>query len=407
MANGSHSEGDSTIAYGCYSHVEGANCVTGYQDSKPTANNLTEPSNTNDSVGGYAHAEGAAALAIGKASHAEGCRTFAGGDFSHAEGAGTIAIGDYSHAEGGYTHAEGHYSHAEGMGNYAKNYAQHVCGRCGVIDTTGKAIMQVGVGLSTTNRQDGFVVYTDGTFKFGADNGDYVIISVEDLKALMVSKPTIIKWSADGEINTSYLTEAAIYEYSTIGGKDAILFDAKLRSIWRSAFENSTISTVEVPNEIFTIGISAFKNSAISNITLSQNLRTIDGQAFYGCTVLNNIILPSTLRTIGEQAFENCITLSNVTMGDNCSSVGRQAFCKCTSLQNITFGSGTTLILGGCINGCTALKTITCKAITPPELYGGNYLTNVEAVYVPAESVEAYKSASQWSSYASVITPIE
>lgn len=193
-------------------------------------------------------------------------------------------------------------------------------------------------------------------------------------------------------------------------GKRKMFFDSKIRTIWNKAFYKGGIKSIVIPDEVFSIGMSAFEEcdfESTSNLVFSQYIRSIAERAFYNCSAMaGDLRLPAELKTIGEQAFEGCTSLSNVTIEYKCASVGRQAFYNCTSLESITFGAATTLILGGCINGCTSLKTITCKAVTPPELYAGNYLTNVEAVYVPAESVEAYKAAPQWSSYANVIIPI-
>ena len=409
IGNGAHAEGDSTVAYAPYSHAEGANSVAGYYGEKPTLNSLTKPSNTGDDKGGYAHAEGAACLAVGKASHAEGCKTIATGENSHAEGYYSHANGEGSHAEGFECYADGAYSHAEGIKNHAYDEAEHVCGKFATLG--GHAIMKVGVGIDVSNRRDGFAVYTDGTFKFGSQNGDFVMVSVDDLKAMLANKATIIYYHVKSEdaqrdyalVSIEYLTEAVLLEETY----DSIELDSKIRKIWREAFKQSRINIVTIPNEIFVIETEAFSNCySLKQITWSNNIRTIDTQAFYNCMSLTSLPSIPSLKTIGEQAFEGCTDLASVVIGDKCTSVGRQAFYNCTSLESITFGAATTLILGGCINGCTSLKTITCKAVTPPELYAGNYLTNVEAVYVPAESVEAYKAAPQWSSYANVIIPI-
>ena len=55
---------------------------------------------------------------------------------------------------------------------------------------------------------------------------------------------------------------------------------------------------------------------------------------------------------------------------------------------------------------CDSLTSVYCKAITPPAL-GGNYVFvyngSGRKIYVPTESVEAYKSAEYWSDYASAI----
>jgi hypothetical protein len=52
------------------------------------------------------------------------------------------------------------------------------------------------------------------------------------------------------------------------------------------------------------------------------------------------------------------------------------------------------------------LTSITCEAITPPELGSYNDLSTVTVVYVPSESVEAYKNATNWSYYSDVIQAI-
>lgn len=103
---------------------------------------------------------------------------------SFVAGKKSVATGVNSFATGQNTVASGKQSHAGGVGNEALNEAQYVCGKYAITDTTGKAIMQVGVGSSTTNRQDGFVVYTDGTFKFGDSSGKSVTLSLSELGAI-------------------------------------------------------------------------------------------------------------------------------------------------------------------------------------------------------------------------------
>lgn len=55
---------------------------------------------------------------------------------------------------------------------------------------------------------------------------------------------------------------------------------------------------------------------------------------------------------------------------------------------------------------CSSLKSVYCTATTPPAL-NGNYVFDNNGsgrkIYVPAESVDAYKSAKLWSEYASAI----
>lgn len=132
-------KGSLGTAGGNYSTVEGKGSVTG---GTHTEYDLT-PDTSDTTAGSYAHAEGRYTIACGKqGSHAEGDRTLASGAQSHAEGGRTIASGQYSHAEGGLTkataggaHAEGvysiasgSYSHAEGEGSVSSKARSHAEG---------------------------------------------------------------------------------------------------------------------------------------------------------------------------------------------------------------------------------------------------------------------------------------
>lgn len=49
---------------------------------------------------------------------------------------------------------------------------------------------------------------------------------------------------------------------------------------------------------------------------------------------------------------------------------------------------------------------VICRAVTPPTLGSNSYLSKLTAVYVPDESVDAYKAASVWSGIAAKIKPL-
>ena len=49
---------------------------------------------------------------------------------------------------------------------------------------------------------------------------------------------------------------------------------------------------------------------------------------------------------------------------------------------------------------------VICRAVTPPSLGSNGYLSMLTAVYVPDESVSAYKAASVWSGIAAKIKPM-
>lgn len=113
------------------------------------------------------------------------------------------------------------------------------------------------------------------------------------------------------------------------------------------------------------------------------------------------------VNTIDGYAFSKCNLISSITIPDNITTINRRAFQNCSGLTNVTIGNGVTEIGYGAFNGCTSLTGITCLATTPPTLGGIAFnSTNECPIYVPAESVETYKSASGWSNYASRIQAI-
>ena len=61
-----------------------------------------------------------------------------------------------------------------------------------------------------------------------------------------------------------------------------------------------------------------------------------------------------------------------------------------------------------CFKVAIPLTNVTVEAITPPSLGHSVFLDTSSSlvIYVPAESVEAYKTATNWSDYASKIQAI-
>ena len=74
-------------------------------------------------------------------------------------------------------------------------------------------------------------------------------------------------------------------------------------------------------------------------------------------------------------------------------------------LTSITIPNSVTSIGQGAFFGCTGLTSIYIKAINPPSLGSSAFYNNDAAakIYVPMESVDAYKSAVGWKNHANKI----
>ena len=120
------------------------------------------------------------------------------------------------------------------------------------------------------------------------------------------------------------------------------------------------------------------------------------------CLVTPNYIIPDHATSIGREAFYWCTPLTSVTIPNSVTSIGDSAFYGCTSLTSATIPDSVTSIGRETFRWCTSLKEVYCKPTTPPT---GNYdmfYNNASGckIYVPRNSVEAYKSAKYWKDYA-------
>lgn len=141
--------------------------------------------------------------------------------------------------------------------------------------------------------------------------------------------------------------------------------------------------TFEDPTRLQSLESYAFEycsNLETFGITSDTPLKTIPFRALRGCG-LKSIVIPDTVETIGSLAFLGCTSLTEITIPKSVTKISMQAFQECTSLTKVTF-----------------LST------TPPNFGGWVFKDTNCTIYVPSESVNAYKKAC--SEYANKIQAI-
>ncbi|MBP5445997.1 MAG: leucine-rich repeat domain-containing protein [Acholeplasmatales bacterium] len=119
-------------------------------------------------------------------------------------------------------------------------------------------------------------------------------------------------------------------------------------------------SNIVIPEEITKIESGVFYYSYnLKTITIGKNVKTLDMQAFYGCSYLTSVIFEegSVLTEIGANAFYSCTSLKSIVLPESYTEVGNYAFSN-SSLTSITFSSQTTKIGGSAFSNNTKLQTI-------------------------------------------------
>lgn len=147
---------------------------------------------------------------------------------------------------------------------------------------------------------------------------------------------------------------------------------------------------------------------SVTSIDIPSGTTSIGRYAFYRCFSLTSITIPDSVRSIGDSAFEECTSLTSVTIPSSVTSIGKNAFRDCTSLTSATIGSGVTTIGETAFYNCLSLTSVTVNATTPPTLRSmafGNASDSL-VIYVPSSSLEIYKTATNWKTYASRIQAI-
>ena len=174
---------------------------------------------------------------------------------------------------------------------------------------------------------------------------------------------------------------------------------------WVATFTGGTTSSAECDSSS---AITRYEvRSDVASIQIGDCVTSVGYGAFSGCSSLTSVNIPSSVTTIGSYAFQRCTSLTGITIPDSVTSIGFNAFYNCTSLTSVTIPSSVTSIDSYAFRNCSGLSSVTVEATTPPALESWAFDgTNDCPIYVPSASVQAYKSASGWSDYASRIQAI-
>ncbi|MBO4965469.1 MAG: leucine-rich repeat domain-containing protein [Muribaculaceae bacterium] len=160
---------------------------------------------------------------------------------------------------------------------------------------------------------------------------------------------------------------------------------------FKGDIETDKLENISFPSTVKSIGREAFMLSKVSDVELNEGLEYIGDYAFAYCSHLKSIKLPESVRRLGMGCFYNS-DIREIDLPSTLESMDGQTFRYCGMLTKII-----------------------CRATTPPTIddsdfgYIEHVISGMETqygpeigkciIYVPKESLEAYKNAPGWKNF--------
>lgn len=226
----------------------------------------------------------------------------------------------------------------------------------------------------------------------------------------------------------------------------SLIIPNSVATIEDSAFEDcKSLSFVTIPNSVTSIGKYAFRYcSSLTSIAIPNSVTSIGDGAFTICSSLTDIqvaydnpsyisengvlfsvdktdlvqypagktetsyIIPHGVTSIEHAAFAGCSSLDSVTIPNSVTIIGSYAFFDCPSLSSITIPNSVVSIEFNAFHGTTDINEMTVLATIPPTSNSSSFngVNRSIPLYVPAASIEAYRTANIWKEFTNIL-PVE
>jgi hypothetical protein len=166
----------------------------------------------------------------------------------------------------------------------------------------------------------------------------------------------------------------------------------------------TTLYAVYLANGITSLGMYTFYYCySLTSISIPSSVTSIGKNTFTNCWSLTFISVPNGVTGLPDYVFTYCYSLTSISIPSSVTSITTNVFYRCYSLTHITISSGLLSLADGVFNACGALHEYHFTRATPPTLGSTSTFTGINPaciIYVPAASLSAYQTATNWSTYA-------
>ena len=280
---------------------------------------------------------------------------------------------------------------------------------------------------------------TDGTIITIAksdqtEEGDTQIIQFKDAKVKAIC---VQNWDTNDDGELSYGEAAKVtsirkfFRGTTIQSFDELQYFTSIDEIGVEAFKQcKNLTSITIPQNVIWIEEYAFSECSQLNIiiipesvtwiakyafysppnlitiTLTTGLIIMDDFIFSNCAKLTNVSIPNSVTSMGHSIFDDCCNLTRINIPNSVTSMGNNVFWGCTSLIEATIGNNITSIKENVFRNCSCLQKIYFSSTNPPILESETVFSSIASnavFYVPSASVNNYKTADVWKTFADQI----
>lgn len=327
---------------------------------------------------------------------------------------------------------------------------------------------------STTSLTQGLYTWDKNSSKFAKpDLNEGWVLNSENGELTISSQTGMTNWKQNGRPNnyskvksvtiTGDVTEIVGSAFTFCSNLTQVTITATgITSIGASAFQNTkSLTTIEIPASVTTIGNAAFAGSGISTFTVAEGsssfkadadkaLLTSDGKTLvvfapkttgsytipggvetigpysFETSALTSLVIPSSVKTIGESAFYlSALTsieigeavetieamaffssaLTSIVIPESVKTIGDAAFTL-SALTSIVIPKSVETIGKGAFSQSSALTTVTFEGETAPTIGKGifAYCDNLASILVPASATgytgdDVSDNWKEWATY--------